>query len=282
MAVYDIDGNPISPVYGTGGSALENAYDINGNSLKETPDIVVMTYNPQGFTKINSQSSLLTALIGEYDPDIVGIQEAGWSNDWTSDATPFISGFTNKHRSSDLTNPNGILSKLSWANVSEIQFSYTDEETWGYSKCYITVGGKTVAWYNTHLTWAGTATAQEGRRLQTAQLLADAEQETYVIVTGDFNVWGYTFNSVDYVNVFKPWTDAGYKMANFDKSTHCIPTYTDATTASSIMDFTDGCDNIIISQNIDFVDVWFDDTKLDYLDGNPIDHIPVVATLKLR
>jgi hypothetical protein len=36
-----------------------------------------------------------------------------------------------------------------------------------------------------------------------------------------------------------------------------------------------------VSNNIDITDVVFDTTKLSYLNGNAIDHIPVVATLRL-
>ena len=289
MPSYDISGNYIYTVYDLYGDALSNAYDVNGNSLKPIPDITVMTYNPQGFGGINGNSTMLTELIQKYDPDIVGVQEAGWSNSWPTKAQPFISGFDYKHRSDyetgdlPLANPNGLLSKLPMASLEEIAYIDSGYTTYAYSKCYITVNGKTIAWYNTHLTWNSDSISQEERRLQNAQLLADAEQEDYVIATGDFNVWDHSYNTVDYVNVYKPWKDAGYKMVNFDTSAHCIATWGDSINPVSLADLTDGCDNIMVSPNIDIIDVWFDDTKLSYLDGsNYIDHIPVVATLKVN
>ena len=279
MSVYDVNGNPIGTVYGITGSALSDYYDVNGDSIKPIPDLTVMTYNVAYWSHINSQADLLTALISKYDPDIVGVQE---SSNFPSASQPFTSEFDYSAVTTSATNRNGLLSKIAMASVTEVAFTYVDTETWSYQKCYITVGGKTVAWYNTHLTWQSTSAAQEGRRLQTAQLLADAEEEDYVIITGDFNVWGHSMNSTDYTNVYKPFADAGYKMINFDTANHCIATWGDATAPTSLADLTDGCDNIIVSPNIDFIDVWFDDTKLSYLNGDPIDHIPLVATIKVN
>ena len=281
MPIYNISGEIVNTPYNVSGNELNACYELDGTPIIERL-LTVMTFNPLGWLQINSQPTFLTSLITQYNPDIAGIQEAGWSSSWPSSSRPFTDEFNYKYRSENMSNPNGLLSKIALSNVEEIDFLYEDSEHWTYQKCNFTFNGRTIAWYNVHLTWRGDAESQEGRRLQTAQLLADANQEDYVIITGDFNVWGHSYNTADYVNVYKQFADAGYKMVNFDTSDHCIATWGDATAPTSLADLTDGCDNIIVSSNIDIVDTYFDDTKLNYLDGNAIDHIPVVATLRVN
>ena len=182
-----------------------------------------------------------------------------------------------------MANPNGLLSKIAWSNLTETEYSVYAGNAYAYTKCYLTINNKTVAWYNTHLSWEGDSYGEERRRQQIIQLLEDVGEEDYAILTGDWNVWGTSMNSTDYTNVYKPFADLGFKMVNFDRANHCIATWGDATAPTSLADLTDGCDNIIVSPNIDIIDAWFDDTKLNYLDGsNAIDHIPVVATIKVN
>ena len=142
----------------------------------------------------------------------------------------------------------------------------------------ITVGGKTITWINTHLCYL----TQSVKFLQMAEVLALAETKDYVIITGDFNSMAETINDTEYTNMFKPFVDAGYNLANCTLERGFTKTWTDSVTATSLSDFSTTTDNIITSSNIQIQSVIYDVTKLSYLDGNKIDHIPLIAELVIN
>ena len=75
--IYDINGDSISNVYDKDGEQLEQAYDISGNELLPTEPIsfVVMSYNVQWFTGINSDETMQETIFDTYAPDVIGFQE---------------------------------------------------------------------------------------------------------------------------------------------------------------------------------------------------------------
>ena len=281
MAIYDINGEYINSAYAVDEEVLSQAYDIAGNPLIEQADLGVMTYNPQWWTKINSQLTMQQEIFNKYKPDIIGFQEYSTNGTLASVGSQALADYPYKYMSNRY-NYNGIASKLQLNNVTNNQYTYYDDEYWQYQKGYFTCKGKTIAFYNTHLTWRATAESQEGRRQQAAELFADAETEDYVIITGDFNSYARNVEQPDYINIFKPFYDAGYHLANASPTAGFTGTYCGLTTASSLADMQAPCDNIIVSGNIDITNVVFDLTKLQYLDGNYIDHIPVIATLQIN
>lgn len=279
MAIFDKCGTEIYDAYAINAEKISEAYDIDGNRVFS--NLIVMTYNPQWWTKINSQLSMQQAIINKYKPHIIGFQEYTTNGSLPSVGSQALTDYYNKYVSNKY-NYNGIASKVSLSDVTNNQYTYSDDEYWQYQKGYLSYGGKTIAFYNTHLTWRSDATSREGRRLQAAELFADAETEEYVIITGDFNSYARNTSQTDYINIFKPFVDAGYNLANASPTAGFTGTYCGLTSATSLADMEAPCDNIIVSGNIDIVDVTFDLTKLQYLDGNYIDHIPVVAELQIN
>ena len=75
MAVYDIDGANTSTVYEVDGSTLTQAYDIDGEELLSNSNLVVMSYNVQWFSALNGNEEMQQGIIGEYNADIIGLQE---------------------------------------------------------------------------------------------------------------------------------------------------------------------------------------------------------------
>lgn len=278
--IYSIAGNGTNIGYDKSESQLAQAYDIEKNPLL-TSTIRVMSYNYQWCTKLNSQLALQTAIINEYHPTIIGLQEAGAnnrnSNSFPSLATQFLAAYTRK-LSNQATNRNGLATLIPYSNYSCVRYTEYDDEYWDYQKCYIEVGGQTIAWFNTHLTWRQDAETLLRKYAQAAELFAAVEAETYAIVTGDFNMYGLSLTSDDYIGIGKQFADAGYNLANWTPDTF-VKTWTDLASASSLDQFSYACDNIITTPNIEIANVIFDTTKFDYLNGQPIDHIPVVADL---
>jgi endonuclease/exonuclease/phosphatase family metal-dependent hydrolase len=224
-------------------------------------------------------------IINKYTPDIIGLQEAGRGNSnptlFPALTDTFLADYT-KILSDQASNRNGLASKIQISDYECVKYTNNDSENWDYQKCYITVANKRIAWFNTHLTWEHTAAAKARKRQQATEFFNAVEQEEYAIVTGDFNMYDAAFDGYDYISIGKPFADAGYRLANWNDKVGFVKTYTGATSASSLSEFTLSCDNIIVTPNIQIISVTFDTTKLDWLDGNKIDHIPVIAELKIR
>ena len=147
----------------------------------------------------------------------------------------------------------------------------------------MTIGGKTICWINTHL---AVANAQP-RYDQCAELFAMAESEEYCIITGDFNQFSSDTTSNDWKNMLKQFVDAGYKLANCENDNSFVWTFSDKKTATGLDDtsafYAPNCqDNIIVSGNIDIEAVIFGAIKLDYLNGDTIDHVPITALLTIN
>lgn len=288
MSVYALDGTEIVSVYDVDNNPLVQAYDVDGNELLGEPvpsDIVVMTYNYQWCKNLNSQLDMQEAIIDKYKADIIGLQEAGSSSAsatlFPTIANQFLDDYSYKTLSDKATNRNGLASKIAVSNYQCIKYTNNDDENWDYQKCYIQVGGKTVAWYNTHLTYRSDAETLARKYTQAKELFDDAVLEDYAIITGDFNLYGIGFDSADYIGVGKQFADAGFHLANWNNRVGFVKTYTNLTMASSLEDFKESCDNIIVSHNIRFDKVVFDTTKLSYLNGQAIDHVPVIAYLTI-
>lgn len=286
MAVYDLSGASLSTVKGLSGDTLTQAYDINGAQL--LPNLTVMTYNYQWCYKINSQLTMQQAIIDKYNADIIGLQEACTRQNvidkvtvgsFPTIANTFLSGYTYKELSTEATNKNAIASKIALSSYQNIKYTENDDENWDYQKCYITVNGKTVAWYNTHLTWRDDQETLLRKYNQMSELYNDVITEEYAIITADFNFYGLTASGTEYDNMYKPFADLGYKLANVNVGVAPTMTFSLSTTATSLSQLSTCPDNIIVSPNIDIVNVVFDTTKFNYLNGDPIDHVAVITYL---
>lgn len=287
MAIYDSQtGIELSSCYNSQtGESLNKAYDPQTGSEIWSSDRTykVMTYNVQWFTGINSQQTMQQLIINTYNADIIGLQELS-TNGTVPTVGQNVLGNYPTLQLSNHKNYMGMASKYTLSNIVIADFVNQDpqdaslyNETRAYMIADITLAGKTVKWINTHL-----CLTDEYKYLQMAEIFALAEQYDYVIITGDFNAYDYaSASSTEYIQMFKPFADAGYNVAN-NNGTTFTKTYSGSTSATSLSEFTSPPDDIITSGNIDIIDVDFDTTKLSYLNGSVIDHIPVIATIKVN
>ena len=284
MSIYNVSGNEVFSTFSKSGDSLSYAYDVNGNLVFSygNPDLTVMTYNVQWFTKINSQQVMQQTIIDEYDADIIGLQEVT-----TNGTVPTLGQTVLSEYNLTLSNHKNYIamaSKTALSNIVIADFENQDpedmsqyNETRAYMIADLNVGNKTVKWINTHLA-PNTASY---RYLQMGEIFNLAEQNEYVIITGDFNCLCAEIGDSEYTNMIKPFIDAGYKLVNCTPQRGITKTWTNKTSVNSLADFTYPTDNIIVSHEISIMNLVYDLTKLSYQNGQPIDHIPIIVQLKL-
>jgi len=280
MGVYPIDGQSTNTAYKIDGTRLAQAYDIGKNPLISTKQrFNVMTYNVQWFTGINSQVSMQQKILSNNNPDIIGLQELTQNGIIPSVGKTVLSEYT-----TILSNHNnylGISSRLPLYDTVVTDFVNQDpydmsqlNETRAYIKTYFDFNGKRICFINSHL-----CLTTSYIYLQMKELFDIAEEEEYVIITADFNTSFQLFSSLRYINTYKQFVDAGYNLVNNSPTSGITKTYSDSATATSLSQFISNTDSIIVSGNIDIEHTNFDTTKLQYLNGDSIDHIAVAATL---
>lgn len=282
MAVYNISGGKMYAVNSVGGNELNEAYDFSGNQMLQSI-LKVMTYNVQHFTGINSQTEMQSKIINGNAPDIISFQEFSATRAIPTVGQAVLTEYPYVYISDHL-NYLSVASKIPLEDImcADYKTQDPDEKTqWGetraYFKAYFRFNGKDICFINTHL-----AVLDESvRNAQFLELVNMAMGEGYTIIAGDFNTAYSDFTSDTYTNTTKKFLDAKYEVFNSIPSVGITKTWTGITSAASLADFTANPDNIFTSGNIHIQQRTFDTTKLSYLDGNPIDHIAMVATLEV-
>lgn len=277
MAVYNVYGQDISNTYDLNGDLLEQAYDINENPLIPTNpnELVVMTYNVQKFEGLNGNLQMQDDILSEYDPLIIGLQELGTAMPSSGNTVlrnyPYIDLGTQ-------VNKTGLASKCILNDAVSVNFATQASETRGYQKAYFTFNEKTICWINTHLE---TSSYESVKVAQAREIFNLVQNESYFIITGDFNTVCKSVNDTEYTTIMKQFIDAGYQSANCSLQHGFINTWTDGNSLNSTWY---PCDHIITSSNIDIDDVIDDQTKVEVaaLTGQTIDHIPLIAFLTVN
>lgn len=265
-----------------GGQKLSEAYDLSGNQMLQNR-LKVMTYNVQHFTGINSQAEMQSKIISDNTPDIISFQEFSDTRAIPTVGQAVLVEYPYVYISDHL-NYLSVASKIPLTDITCVDYQVQDPEEitrWGetrvYFKAYFRFNGKNICFINTHL-----AVLDESvRNAQFLELVNMAMGEGYIIIAGDFNTTYSDFTSDTYINTTKKFLDAKYEVFNSTPSVGITKTWTGITSAVSLADFTANPDNIFTSSNIHIQQRAFDTTKLSYLDGNPIDHIAMVAMLEV-
>lgn len=274
--IYNISGNIQSIIYGNDGAVTNRAYNVNGAQV--FPDIdpsdynfKVMTFNIQSWTGINSWE-YIGPIFTNYDVNIIGMQEAHTSNNLTN--LGYIYNAVGVGPNSNIVYSKSVLSDISSKSYDANHY----EGKRGYQKMYITANGKQIAVFNTHLE---TSTATQWQYPQAEELFNAVSQEEYFILTGDLNTICQNVNDPSYINIVKPFVDAGYNVANCSPQWGFKNTWTGGTTAEGVWHATD---NIITSANIQMSNVVVDTTKIAIAEQNElvIDHLPLIAYLKIQ
>lgn len=289
MAIYNKNGQVLSNVYNVNGQEQPKAYDINGAEIfsNEPSNIKVMTYNVGGWyigsgtnvpaDKDEQYYNLQRGMIVNNDPDILILQEY-----WTTfsqagrsaltmlkDLFPYVKTV----KGTDQWYGHAICSKYPLTGYTEHIYSNSAKRY--YDSCTITVGATSITVLNTHLD----VQSQSARTEQINQLIPFLEQKQRFIIGGDFNamITDSTANtsSTPYIENVKPFVDAGFNTANFG-SFGFLLTCVDRTNGTHYY-----LDNIYTSSNLTITDAYVDDTKLNDLIDDPIDHMPLIATIEL-
>lgn len=281
MSVYSLTGSATDVAYDITGVQLSQAYDIEQNPLLSRLPLTVMTYNVQWFTLLNGQTEMQQHIIDTYNPSIIGLQELSTDGNVPAVGQTVLSDYSTIVLSNH-KNYLGIASKIALSGTTSTDFTNQDpedisryNETRAYMKTYFTFNNKRICLINTHLAVITASYIYA----QMAEVFALAEQEEYVIITADFNTKFTSFSSEIYANTFKRFVDAGYNLVNNAPDVGITKTFSSETSATELSDLMSNPDSIIVSHNIDIESRYFDTTKFSYLDGNPIDHIAVAATL---
>ena len=277
MAIYDINGDSLSSVYGMSGSQIGQAYDIDGNPLMSEPaELVVMTYNIQWCTGINANETMQASILSEYNADIIGLQEVRTGSGAIPE--PMKTLLENSYDYIYQGNQNNKTAFASKLALSDVYAHLFDTGTRGYQRAYFAIGNKNICWINTHLE---TSTKEEEKVAQAAEVYALVQNEPYFIITGDFNTVCLSVDDTEYTTIMKQFVDAGYNTANCSEQHGFIGTYTSGHTAGGTWYPND---MIITSANISIDSVVADQTKIAVAEqtSQAIDHIPLVAYLTIH
>lgn len=262
-------------------------------SLTDTPDagtLRVMSYNVQRWRGINDNETMLSSIFNAYTPVIACFQEydtnssgdydiggtqpdifirGKWDNIVVGNDSRYSSGAAIKGFTL------GIASNYKLSDPIYRRYRNFNYETRGYLKSYFTYDDVSIAVFTTHLEY----TPKDVQYAEALALFSDVQAERYFILTGDFNTVCRSTADDDYINVIKLFVDAGYNCANCTADAGFLNTFTDGANASGAWEQTD---NIITSPNIDIERVIVDETKLIAGTGLTIDHLPLIADLKLK
>lgn len=287
MAVYDINGSGIATVYDTNGDGLAQAYDIDGNALLGARNIKVMQYNV-GQWYIGSHDNVPSAKDADYyalqnsiitsnDADILLLEEytAQFSKAGRTSLSMLQGSYPYYHEQTDGTTTTvvqrAIFSKFPISNYVTHKFS---DSNYYYDSCTVTINGIAITLVVTHLHWSNLTY----RKNEAQTILTDVSNDTRFIIGGDFNtVEAQDTSGQDYIDVVKPFIDAGYNVANFGDF-GIIPTYSGGTTMTD----TTNLDNIITSANISILNAYTDTTKATDNIVEVIDHLPLIAELQIN
>lgn len=268
-------------------------YDSNGYSLPVTHgceyDIKVMTYNVGGWywgsgdnvpaDKDAEYFSLHYNMIKNNLPDILLLEEY-WKifSKTGRTAISFLSEFFPYiHEEESETNPlyagRCVCSKYPIESYTAHEYVQGDGNY--YDDCVINISGKNVAVIPTHLN----VRTEEIRRNELQELITHMNGLGTCIAGGDFNtaVWVPSTQSTNYIEMIKPWIDAGYNSANCDKFGYII-----TSTAYPDNNYRACLDNIITSSDIDIKMAVCDNVKETDDLPERVDHMPFIAYLKLH
>lgn len=279
MSIYDVSGSELNSCYDVNGNELSYAYDVNGNEIFNSipPNTFkVMTYNCQTWTGRSGNETLMRGIFDSTRPLLVGLQECG--NVGTGVYVPGTFAYGAVGEVANVNNPVAQMSNVPFTDFEA--FSYASYgisgSLRGFTKCYVTIDGKTIAWFNTHLEfYTGDFSPASPHALQMDKIFEIISQEDTFILTGDFNVLG----SQEYNDCIKQFVDAGFNMCNWTQATGYVDTWYEGTTIETATDSAP-TDNIITSADLAIRHIEYNTAKLSVTTGQ-IDHLPIVATIEI-
>lgn len=288
--IYSATGEPLSTIYDSGGNTVDTGYDIDGNVVY-SHDIAlkVMSYNVGQWyigngsvvpaAKESTYRNLLSTMIMQDDPDILIMCEYDSSfstsgttaNSVLSEFFPYI----NAHEYGS-KNGLGVASKYPISNYQRHLFTNSGSTWHSFDTFTVTVNSVPITVIATHLSYDTAA----HREAEEAQIITYLDGVDTFILGGDFNTLHCDSEDTDdYRTLIKPFIDKGYNVANCNDAHGFHITYRNMHDDTG---YVGRLDNIITSANILIDSVYVDTTKVtDEILDEPLDHLPIVATLQL-
>ena len=276
MSIYDIRGEPLLNCFNTSGIKATGAFDVSGSPVFSADLFNVMTFNVQWWSGLNGNQTLVDGIFNHTAPIIVGLQECRGTGTGGYVPDTFAYGTV----ATGASNPTAIMSQIPFSDFTSHTFAMNLSETRGYSKCYITLNGKRIAWFNTHVEYYNSINDDRYAThvSQMGEIFAAVSNEQTFILTGDFNVLCKNKSSQAYTDTIKQFADAGYNMSNWTDETGFVDTWFNGSTVEGSSQKYP-CDNIITSSDIQIVDIEYNTAKLTA--GGTIDHIPIISTIRI-
>lgn len=290
MAIYGLNGIPLSSAYNANGTELIHAYDVGGTEVysKQPHSLVVMTYNVGQWyigttsrvpvSKKSEYYAIHNGAFSNYRPDVLLMQEAlsTWCDDGSLSAdllAPYFDDIKNTRPTTAYQGHYICTKNFPMSNYTVHPFSVNKGNYPSFESAQITVGGRVVNIVNTHNDTVDSYAQQE-----VADLLAALQNMEYFILCGDFNCIAETVGDAEYKLCIKPFLDAGYHVGNCNGE-YWINTYFATADPNGTRYKTD---NVITSANITIDDLYADTTKLTDGLSDKIDHIPLIAELTIN
>ncbi len=225
----------------------------------------ILSFNVKHFMHNSRQLQDVAALVKEMDPDIVGFQEVdeGCSRSkrvhqistcaWLADYPYFAFGKNIDHQGGEYGN--AIMSKYPITSMETVSYQVicpTDHNR-SYMRAELDVDGKTVYFYNTHLTLQKNGEAVE----EVKELCARMKGDEYAVAVGDFNL---------YADVVAEVAEPGILALNGGAGRQILYTFSTNNPIRAI-------DNILITPNL----VVTEEAQTHH--GTLSDHNPIWATV---
>ena len=134
----------------------------------------------------------------------------------------------------------------------------------GYSRSEISINGKTLVFYNTHL--AG----QQGLQMMhiTTRMEKDMEKGKYAVLTGDMNHW--------------PKELEGYIDADYCTMLNTVKNPQNTTYQAMLKYEINGIDNIVVTNNLEHYWDSYLNTGIKVVETSASDHLPIYTYIKMK
>ena len=234
------------------------------NDRKNT--VRIMTHNLGQFyngatrcpdAQVNRYKEIYKGLIAKYQPDIIATQE---TPEYMNESNTVLGATVFENRYQNFEGFSAYLGMRFATNYmlhTPVVKPFIREPERCYIKTYLYINGVKVALYNTHMGLNANVREEE-----IAQLLADMNQEDYVIACGDFNVADFE----EYVALH----DWGYQPASGGIHGN-FPTYVSNVPSEMYPD------NIWVSGNLEILRVDLEDELFEQFG----DHRPLMITIRI-
>ena len=245
------------------------------NDPKENT-LTVMTYNVQYFDGLNADTEMQSEILDEYNASVIGFQEFRRGKIKQDGENAVIPSRYWNVRVDETSLPNAIVTNYGLSNVKRHFFvnQYSTEDK-GYITGELKFKGKTVFFISTHLT---TEAHNTQKYAQMEELFNLVQTKESFILVGDLNTTCQNTSHNDYINMIKPFVDAGCNVANCSEQFGFIGTHSDGKSSSSSFY---PRDNIIASADFTMSNVRRDTIKITAAETQDkvIDHVALICEL---